>query len=233
MLSLTILTGKPTYDKLINTSPEVVLTNSNKSLSTLNTYYYGYRALIKANFQGESRERMFSQLEKFKPAQRERIIHRDTIPSRVQLEKIRENLKDNWKVIFDCLKMSGLRVSELLSITHEGLEKTNEDYYTFKIIGKGKKERRIILPCELVERVKLFWSAQGKFFSITRQSVYKQLKKKTGINPHLLRHAFATHLIDNGESLPAVSSYLGHSSVAVTSIYCHNELSFDSIKRIA
>lgn len=142
------------------------------------------------------------------------------------------------RCIIECLYGSGLRVSEM---THLRIENVNLDSLFFRIFGKGKKER--IVPIDKEERnwiikyldefkkicghrpkIYLFEKIDGSV--LERQYVNNlllNLKAKTGITknitPHMLRHSFATHLLENGAPLREVQELLGHSNIKTTQIY--------------
>lgn len=142
------------------------------------------------------------------------------------------------RCIIECLYGSGLRVSEM---THLRIENVNLNSLFFRIFGKGKKER--IVPIDKEERnwiikyldefkkicghrpkIYLFEKIDGSV--LERQHVNNlllNLKAKTGITknitPHMLRHSFATHLLENGAPLREVQELLGHSNIKTTQIY--------------
>lgn len=167
-----------------------------------------------------------------------------------ELEKIIFPVRDKkdydslrLKLIVNILSGSGLRVSELISLKKNSVQMVtheNEEYYFFQIIGKGGKER--IAPInnntkktldEYVslldeENIWLFPSKKpGK--QITRQQVANILKKHAGIagmpsekiSPHVLRHSFATNILNKGMDLRSLQEILGHSSITTTQIYTH------------
>ncbi|MDR0753698.1 MAG: tyrosine recombinase [Holosporaceae bacterium] len=144
-------------------------------------------------------------------------------------EKIRANL------ILYFLYGSGLRVSELISIKQSSVM----DFKFIRILGKGGKERIVPLThaiAPLLEewknvREKSVWifPSTNPVKHITRQRVFQILKQiamisgvdVTKISPHVLRHAFATHILDNGADLLSVKKMLGHQDIATTEIYTH------------
>ena len=142
--------------------------------------------------------------------------------------------------IFTTMYAAGLRVSEVLNINLGGI-KINDK--TLKVSGKGSKER--ILPiyqgaCKELEyyikNIRPFFSKDNDFYSLlftdknskpmTRQYLWRSLKiraLKVGINknvsPHMIRHSYATHLLQGGASIRHVQEFLGHNSVESTQIY--------------
>ena len=143
--------------------------------------------------------------------------------------------------ILELLYAAGIRVTELITLKKENVF-INPGY--IKVFGKGSKERAIpIGNCaidsinEYLEhsRSRLLKNRTSEFFFVgqggkplTRQAVWKQLKiyaKKTGIkknvSPHILRHSFATHLLEGGADLRSLQIMLGHADLATTQIYTH------------
>jgi integrase/recombinase XerC len=155
---------------------------------------------------------------------------------------------DNWegqmnRFVLMLLYSTGMRLSELVNMkeTQVDLSKNN-----LKILGKGNKERLIPINDELRSTIKQYLLAkQEKFGNLadvhllvnekgrTLHPRYVQAKVKFYLSlvttaekksPHVLRHSFATHLMNNGADLNAVKELLGHSSLAATQIYTHNTI---------
>lgn len=144
------------------------------------------------------------------------------------------------KSMMELLYATGLRVSELIKLK---LDAPNIEDGFLICKGKGGKERIVPMGGSAVlalrkylsisrpkllkgESVFLFLSQQGRPF--TRQGFWKRLKKyaqKAGleekVSPHILRHSFATHLLERGADLRSVQSMLGHSQITTTQIYTH------------
>ena len=145
--------------------------------------------------------------------------------------------------MMELLYASGLRVSELV-----GLQVAQLDLNVgcLRVVGKGSKERLVPighiardLLLHYVEHVRplflrgriaraLFVSRRGR--ALTRQACWKLLRQRARragiakpISPHMLRHSFATHLLEGGADLRAVQAMLGHADIATTQIYTHVE----------
>lgn len=139
----------------------------------------------------------------------------------------------------ELLYASGLRITELAQLP---LNSLFIDEGFLKVMGKGKKERLIPFGdgAELwlrrwlqqrsfieTKSMSLFVSLKGK--PLTRQQFWRLIKKYGSISdipadrisPHVLRHAFASHLLDHGADLRSVQSMLGHTNISTTQIYTH------------
>ena len=148
--------------------------------------------------------------------------------------------EDNWKgkterLVLLLFYSTGMRLSELINLKESQLDPSATQV---KVVGKGNKERIIPVSKELMAElqsylaekpvrqegvVTVFITEKGK--PLKHRAVYsfvkKQLSKVTTIQkkgPHILRHSFATHLMNNGADLNAVKELLGHSSLAATQI---------------
>ena len=145
------------------------------------------------------------------------------------------------RAMLEVLYASGLRVSELVGLkTHEA----NLDAGVVRILGKGSKERLVPLGEEAVAWVQrylrearpallkrksndaLFVTDRGA--GMTRQAFWHLLRRHgrraipgKSLSPHVLRHAFATHLINHGADLRVVQMLLGHADISTTQIYTH------------
>ena len=144
------------------------------------------------------------------------------------------------KAMFELLYSSGLRISELVSLDEDDLNIREGEV---RVEGKGRKER--VVPCgrlaikaiklwltlreskfKLSGRGPLFLSMRGTRISVravqVRMKIWSHLlKMDIALNPHIMRHSFATHILESSGNLRAVQELLGHSNLATTQIYTH------------
>ncbi len=155
--------------------------------------------------------------------------------------KVAEPLGHRDRTMLEVLYATGVRVSELINLK---LGQINLNQGVLRIVGKGDRERLIPLGDEaqdwireftegprgeiLLERQTEFLFPTRRGDRMTRQAfwhIIKRYAKKAGIvkklSPHTVRHAFATHLLNNGADLRVVQLLLGHSDVSTTQIYTH------------
>ena len=158
---------------------------------------------------------------------------------------------EGWRdrIIVEMLYGTGIRLSELL-----GLEEQNIQWNpgTIKVLGKRNKERIIPIPSSLHNSLKMYLRAKKEAFSANASPkiivnnkgekgypmmVYRTVKRYLDLfttldkrSPHVLRHTYATHLLDKGAELNAVKDLLGHASLAATQVYTHNSL--DKLKAV-
>jgi len=155
--------------------------------------------------------------------------------------KLTKPLDYRNKAILELLYATGMRVSELLDLKLSNYYE--EDAYV-KVMGKGSKERIIPIGDITIKYLNLYINEYRNYILKTKQSDYlfvnynggrmsrqgffkilKQLCEmnniKKEISPHILRHSFATHLLNNGANLRVIQELLGHESISTTEIYTH------------
>lgn len=153
---------------------------------------------------------------------------------------------DTWKgsterLVLQLFYSTGMRLSELVHLKESQLDPSLQQ---LKVVGKGNKERLLPISPVLLQQLKqycanrpaklpgidnLFTSENGK--ALQPRMVYSFVKYYLSLvttlqqkSPHILRHSFATHLMNNGADLNAVKELLGHSSLAATQVYTHNTI---------
>ncbi|NBX10732.1 MAG: integrase [Chitinophagaceae bacterium] len=148
----------------------------------------------------------------------------------------------NARLLVTLFYYTGMRLSELINLKEEQLELSRSQ---LKVLGKGNKERIIPLHADLIALIKEYIQKKQDQFTSTEsyllltesgkklypryawQLVNQVLGAATTVqkkSPHVLRHSFATHLLNNGADLNAVKELLGHSSLAATQVYTHNTI---------
>ncbi|MES2515091.1 MAG: site-specific tyrosine recombinase/integron integrase [Bacteroidota bacterium] len=150
------------------------------------------------------------------------------------------------KLILDILYQTGIRRSELTHLKELDVDLFNS---TIKVLGKRNKERIIPISLPLKRNLEAYLQVKqelnlsnpmllvsGKGHTLSDQAVYTTVKKYlsqiTTIqkkSPHVLRHTFATHLLNNGADINAVKDLLGHANLSATQIYTHNTI--DKLKK--
>ncbi len=139
------------------------------------------------------------------------------------------------KLIIEIFYLTGMRLSELINIKLTDLDFHNK---SIKVIGKRNKERIIPLSDSVLTSIQSFikefdlkgfliTSSKGNkvYSKLVYRVVRKYLSKITSINkksPHILRHTFATHMLNNGADINAIKDLLGHSNLNATQVYTHN-----------
>ena len=139
------------------------------------------------------------------------------------------------KLIIEIFYLTGMRLTELINIKLTDLDFHNK---SIKVIGKRNKERIIPLSDSILSSMQSFIkefdlkeflitnSKGNKVYSkLVYRVVRKYLSKITSINkksPHILRHTFATHMLNNGADINAIKDLLGHSNLNATQVYTHN-----------
>jgi integrase/recombinase XerD len=146
------------------------------------------------------------------------------------------------RAMLETLYACGLRVSELVSLK---LAQVSLDMGVVRVLGKGSKERMVPLGEEAIDWIARYLStarvelaaqapADAVFLTarrapMTRQAFWQLVKRygaiaaipRASLSPHVLRHAFATHLLNHGADLRVVQLLLGHSDITTTTIYTH------------
>jgi integrase/recombinase XerC len=145
------------------------------------------------------------------------------------------------RLIMEIFYATGIRLSELITMKDADVNVYN---LTIKVFGKRAKERIIPIPGILKSFINIYRSERdrlglkGEYFFVDEKGdelyekkVYLVVHKYLGMvttvhkkSPHVLRHTFATHLLDNGADINSVKELLGHANLAATQVYTHNSL---------
>lgn len=167
-----------------------------------------------------------------------------------ETQELREALKTStgdWKsyngrMLIELFYGTGMRLSELINLREKQLDFGRSQ---IKVLGKGNKERIIPVSTELISMIREYQQMKKKEFEdreevllVTEKGkklypkyaylLVKSYLQQAGTldkkSPHVLRHTFATHLMNNGADLNAVKELLGHASLAATQVYTHNTI---------
>ena len=205
----------------------------NRKISTLKTYF---KFLIR---EGELIENPMMKVVAPKSKKRLPIfIEEDQIASllnEVQFEK--GFIGQRNKLIIELFYVTGIRLSELINIKISDVDFNNQ---SIKVLGKRNKERIIPLSSNVINNLNLFIKSnkQNKYLftnlegnKLYNKLVYRLVNKYIGeissVNkksPHILRHTFATHMLNNGADINAIKELLGHANLSATQVYTHNTI---------
>jgi len=183
-----------------------------------------------------------------------RALKTDKTPPKYVEEKPMENLLDHMqfsddfsglrdKLVIELLYGTGMRLAELIGLKLNDLNLYN---HTLIVLGKRNKQRIIPINKSLVEAIKKYLILRSEITNDTTNTyliltesgmqaypmfvqrlVKKYLSLVTSLDqrsPHVLRHTFATHLLNRGADLNAIKDLLGHTSLAATQVYTHNSI---------
>lgn len=161
----------------------------------------------------------------------------------IEFENDFEGVRD--RLILEMFYATGIRLSELVALNVNDVDCRGE-----KIVVEGKRKKQRIVPLTsnviasingyLLKRKGLFPQTDRLFLTKKAKPVYKELvyrvvnrylslvSKQAKLSPHVLRHTFATHLLNQGAELNAVKELLGHASLSATQVYTHN--TFEKLK---
>ena len=147
------------------------------------------------------------------------------------------------KLIIEVFYLTGIRLSELINIRQSDVDFYNQ---SLKILGKRNKERLIPLSSHLIKEIEgfvakykiddfLFINNNGcqLYPKLVYRIVNRYIGKISSINkksPHILRHTFATHMLNNGADINAIKELLGHVNLSATQVYTHN--SIEKLKKV-
>ena len=210
----------------------------NRKISSLNTYF---KYLLKTK---QITENPLTKHKALKTSKKVQIpFSQEELKEVIEIlskEKTFEGLRD--KLIVELFYATGIRRVELINI------KTNDvdlNQKTLKVIGKRNKERLIpLLPSVLetlndyLQKRDEYFKNKNEFLILTNKglkiyetfvyriinSYFSIVSSKLKKSPHVIRHSFATHLLNQGANLTALKELLGHSSLAATQVYTHNSI---------
>ena len=205
----------------------------NRKISTLKTFF---KFLIREGVIQES-----PMLKVVAPKSKKRLplfVEEDQIESLLNGVEFDDGfIGERDKLIIELFYVTGIRLSELMSIKISDL---NFDNNLVKVLGKRNKERLIPLSARIVKELQFFiekYKIDNYLFTnlggtkVYTKLVYRVVNKYIGkissINkksPHILRHTFATHMLNNGADINAIKELLGHANLSATQVYTHNTI---------
>jgi integrase/recombinase XerC len=217
----------------------------NRKLSTLNAFY---QYLLKQSLVTRN------PLEKVTaPKSRKRLpafvdeVEMETLFDKIDFGTGFKGTRD--KTIMELFYHSGMRLSELISLKDSDI---NREGQSLKVLGKRNKERIIPLSPSIIHNLDVYISARDNEFSRVEQPwlfltdkgkpvyekfVYRLVNKCLSLvttiekkSPHVIRHSFATHMLNRGADLNTIKELLGHSNLAATEVYTHN--TFEKLKKV-
>ena len=216
----------------------------NRKISSLNSYY---KYLLKHGFIEKNPVR---QLHAQRLPERLPVYLKETethnLLEELQFEEGFAGFTD--RLICELLYATGIRRNELQQLKESDIEWSLNQ---IRILGKGNKERLVPVSPALLDTIRDYLQAKRKLevhddiYLLNLESgepvyamyIYRVVRKYIGQtttlqkkSPHVLRHTFATHLLNNGANIQAIKELLGHSSLAATQIYTHNNI--DKLKEI-
>ncbi len=211
----------------------------NRKISALNTYY---KFLLKT---GDINRNPLSKHKALKMSRKIQVpfseLEITTVLDDLNFDDDFESIRN--KLIIELFYSTGIRRIELVELS---LASVDIDNKMLKVLGKRNKERIVPLIDSVVKTISKYLISRNKLSSIkdtnslflTKKGVkiyetlvyriineyFSEASSKVKKSPHILRHSFATHLLNQGADLNAVKELLGHSSLAATQIYTHNSI---------
>ena len=205
----------------------------NRKISTLKTFF---KFLIREGVIQES-----PMLKVVAPKSKKRLplfVEEDQIESLLNGVEFDDGfIGERDKLIIELFYVTGIRLSELINIKISDL---NFDNNLVKVLGKRNKERLIPLSARIVKELQFFiekYKIDNYLFTnlggtkVYTKLVYRVVNKYIGkissINkksPHILRHTFATHMLNHGADINAIKELLGHANLSATQVYTHNTI---------
>ena len=220
---------------LISLSDDSIQNRSiNRKLATLRTFY---KYLLRT---GKIEENPMTSIRMVKTTKKiPQFVRESEMENLVNNRKIATNFSEaRDELILFLLYGTGIRLAELISLQNN---QVNLAAKTIRVVGKRNKERMIPIPGLLVDLIATYRSfctvehthllLTDKVEPLYPMFVQRLVKKNLGeysqlekLSPHVLRHTYATHLLNKGADLNAIKELLGHANLAATQVYTHNSM---------
>ena len=212
----------------------------NRKISSLNSYYKFLLKVEEIEVNPLSKHKALKTSKKIQIPFSENEV--STVLQDFNFDDTFEGVRD--KLIIELFYSTGIRRIELVQLKLRDIDISNK---TLKVLGKRNKERILPLLESVLQAIHLYITKRQELGLINDKGVFFLTKKgdkiygtlvyrvineyfsiassKVKKSPHILRHSFATHLLNQGANLNAVKELLGHSSLAATQVYTHNSIS--------
>lgn len=211
----------------------------NRKTSSLNSYYKFLQKTETISVNPLAKHKVLKTSKKIQIPFSENELQ--SVISDLELETDFKGLRN--RLIVELFYATGIRRIELVQIKLSHIDLSNK---TLKVLGKRNKERFIPLIDSVIETANLYLEARNtlelisdkEYLFLTKKGVkiyenlvyriindyFSKASSKVKRSPHILRHSFATHLLNQGANLNAVKELLGHTSLAATQVYTHNSI---------
>ncbi|MDO6743539.1 tyrosine-type recombinase/integrase [Tenacibaculum soleae] len=216
----------------------------NRKISSLKTFYSFLQKIHEIEINPLAKHKALKVQKKIQtPFDKEEV---ESVLSVLGEGKDFESVRD--RLIIELLYSTGMRRIELVNIKKKDIDFSRQ---VIKVLGKRNKERYVMVLPSVLKTLNQYLSLKRDYekssveaLLITKKGVkiyetlvyrvinlyFSKVSTKAKKSPHILRHAFATQLLNNGASLTSVKELLGHSSLAATQVYTHNSL--EQIKKV-
>ena len=216
----------------------------NRKISSLKTFYSFLQKIHEIEINPLAKHKALKVQKKIQtPFDKEEV---ESVLSVLGEGKDFESVRD--RLIIELLYSTGMRRIELVNVKEKDIDFSRQ---VIKVLGKRNKERYVMVLPSVLKTLNQYLSLKRDYekslveaLLITKKGVkiyetlvyrvinlyFSKVSTKAKKSPHILRHAFATQLLNNGASLNSVKELLGHSSLAATQVYTHNSL--EQIKKV-
>lgn len=210
----------------------------NRAISALRSYY---KFLLRENLVKSDPMRLVQVLKT--PKKLPTVVEKDKLNHLLESWEKTDDDFENYRdfIVMELLFGTGIRLSELLKIKEQDIDFFNKK---IRIFGKRSKERFVPMHATLIDELKKYITQKKQknlanisdYLVVTKEGkqaypklIYRIVQKYLSMitsqkkrSPHVLRHSFATSLLDNGADLNAIKELLGHAGLASTQVYTHN-----------